>query len=117
MRLWPWNKPLETRADVSYTDALVAALVGRVQGRSLAIATATASLEACAGLTGRAFMAAEVSGPPMLTEALTPARLELIGRSIIRRGELVLMIDTTTGMLRLTPCETWDVSGDPSPDQ
>ena len=115
MKLWPFGHHLETRAASSYTDVLIAALVGRAQGKSLRIPTATAALEACAGLTGRGFAAAEVGGPSSIIRALTPGVLEMIGRSLIRRGELVLLIDTSSGNLRLIPAETHDVEGGPDP--
>ena len=112
---WPFGPKLETRAESSYTDTLIAALVGRAQGKSLRIPTATAALEACAGTVGRGFAASEVSGPDTLTSALTPGCFELIGRSLIRTGELVLLIDTSSGRLRLIPAETHDVEGGPDP--
>ena len=61
---WPFGKDLETRAESSYGDAVIAALVGRAEGRSLAGAGATAALETCAGTIGRAFAAAEIAGRP-----------------------------------------------------
>ena len=82
MKFWPWNNKLETR-EASYSDALIEALVTRAEGKSLAVPSATAALEACAGLTGRGFAAAEVTGPDSLTRALTPGCLELVGRSLI----------------------------------
>ena len=61
MRL-PWTithrariEDLEHRADSSYTDALVAALTSHATGQSDKRPYATAALEACAGLVGRAF--------------------------------------------------------------
>ena len=103
MKLWPFGNKLETRDD-SYSDTLVAALVARAQGKTLAVPGATAALEACAGvLRARGFAASEVSGPESLTRALTPGTLELIGRSLIRTGEVVFLIDTTAGRLRLVP--------------
>ena len=124
MRIWPFGNKLETRAVIDfpggngggYSDTLIAALVSRAQGRSLAIPSATAALEACAGLVGRGFMGAEVTGRAALVDALTPSVMELIGRSLIRTGEVVYLIDTTTGALRLIPAETWDVDGGPWPD-
>ena len=116
MKLWPFGNKLETRDD-SYTDVLIAALVSRAQGKSLAVPSATAALEACAGLTGRGFAAAEVTGPDSLTRALTPGCLELVGRSLIRRGEVVFLIDTQAGKLRLIPAETHDVEGGPFPEE
>ena len=116
MKFWPFSNKLETRDD-SLTDALLAALVGRAQGKTLAIPSATAALESCAGLTGRGFASAEVTGPESLTRALTPGVLELVGRSLIRRGEVVFLLDTTAGKLRLIPAETHDVEGGPFPEE
>ena len=64
---------------------------------------------------GRGFAAAEVTGPDSLTRALTPSIMEMIGRSLIRRGELVLLIDSSSGSLRLVPAETHDIEGGPDP--
>ena len=112
---WPFGNKLETRQESSYSDVLIAALVSRAQGKSLSIPTATAALEACAGTVGRGFAAAEVTGPDSLTRALSPSIMEMIGRSLIRAGELVLLIDSSSGMLRLLPAETHDVEGGPDP--
>ena len=117
--MWPFTKrqALETRAETSYTDTLIQALVSRARGDSLAIPHATAALEACAGVVGRAFAAAEVGGRPIVTDALGPSKLEMVGRAMMRRGELVLLLDTQGGMLRLLPAETWDVEGGPLPEE
>ena len=102
MKFWPsFGNKLETRA--SYTDAVIAAYLSNATGKSLAIPAATSALEACAGLTGRGFAAAEVTGPTTLTSALTPGVLELVGRSLIRTGELVLLIDTQARRCRFQP--------------
>ena len=111
---WPFKHQLETRGD-SYTDALIAALVSRVEGKSLAVPSATAALEACSGTVGRGFAASEVSGPDTLTRALTPGILEMIGRSLIRIGEVVFLIDTMGGELKLLPTEAHDIEGGPDP--
>ena len=116
MKLWPFGNRLETRAD-SYTDAVIAGLLSRAQGKTLAVPSATAALEACAGTVGRGFAASEVSGPDPLTSALTPGVLALIGRSLIRHGEVVFLIDTQAGKLRLIPAETHDVEGGPFPEE
>ena len=71
MNLWPFGRKLETRDD-SLTDALVASLVSRAQGKTLAIPSATGALEACAGAVGRGFMAAEISGPDSHYSSLDP---------------------------------------------
>ena len=113
---WFWKGKNETRQDTSYTDTLIAALVSSARGETLALPTATAALESCAGLIGRMFAAAEVKARPAIVGALTPECLMLIGRSLMRRGELVLYMDTAMGLLRLLPAETWDVQGPPQPE-
>ena len=91
---WPWSTDdaLERR-DSSYTDALVTAITANAAGQTTAFPTATAALEACAGLVGRSFAAAEVTGPDRSIEALTPGLLNMIGRTLIRKGEIVLYIE------------------------
>ena len=113
---WPWQSNLETRADSSYTDALIAAITANAKGQSTAFPNATGALEACAGLVGRAFATALVkTSSSAAMRALTPSCLALVGRALIRRGEIVLYIDTTTGMLNLLPCQSHDVDGGPIP--
>ena len=116
MKLWPFGNQLETRDD-SYTDTLIAALVSRASGNTLAIPSATAALEACSGTVGRGFAASEVGGPDSIISALNPGIMEMIGRSLIRAGELVFLIDTQAGRLRLIPAETHDVEGGPFPEE
>ena len=107
---WPWNKPLELR-DSSYTDALVQAITANASGATTAFPTATAALEACAGLVGRAFASAEVEGPQYAIDALTPDLLRMVGRALIRKGEIALAIDVREGALTLSPAATIDVTG------
>lgn len=105
---------LELRSDSSYTDALVAALVGNATGKS-ALPTATAALEAAAGLVGRSFASAEIAAPDMVAGELTPSCMAMIGRALIRRGEIVLLIRVQDGALHLLPCESHDIDGGPIP--
>ena len=112
---FPWQQKLETRAE-GYSDTLIAAILSRAQGLTLAYPAATSALESCAGLVGRGFMAAEVIGPDALVEALSPDCLELVGRSLIRSGQVVFLIDTQGGRLRLLPAQNHDVEGGPDPD-
>ena len=117
MRL-PWTKApaTENYQDSSYTDALVAALIRQVRGRTAgtALTSETGALESAAGLVGRAFMACEVSGDPMYTRALTPQVMELIGRSLLRRGDSVFYMDISAG-LTLLPAQTHSIAGGPMP--
>ena len=111
----PWtHDKVEVRHE---SDLILAALIARggaSGGRSLANVQATAALESAAGLTGRSFAAADVEGPEMYTSAITPDLLEVIGRELIRRGELVCLIDTSDG-LALWPAQSYDVDGPPDP--
>ena len=111
MRLWPFQRR-ETRQDASYTDALVQILVERAAGASVVLPGATAALEACSGLVGRAFASARVEGAERASQALSPALLGMIGRALIRRGEILLAIDVDRGELRLHPAASHDVIGD-----
>ena len=111
MRFWPFQR--ETRADSSYTDALVAAITANAGGASTAYPTATAALEACAGLVGRAFASASIEGASdHVIEAVTPALLNLAGRALIRRGEILFAIDVFEGELHLRPVSSHDIDGD-----
>jgi hypothetical protein len=94
----------ETRADSSYTDALVAAITANAAGDSTAFPTATAALETAAGFVGRSFAGVDVTAPVSLRPALSASTMRLIGRSLIRRGELVLLIRASRGRLALWPC-------------
>ena len=105
----------EKRADSSYTDALVAVLTSGAAGTSTALPTATAALESCAGLVGRSFAACEVHGPESVVKALTPDLLSMVGRALIRRGEILFHVDVTDGRLRLFPVASHDIAGDHDP--
>ena len=114
MRL-PWTKRLEFR-ESSYRDALIAALTSQAEGKLVAVPTATAALEACAGSVGRAFSSAEIKARPIIAEALTPVCMETIGRALLRSGEVVFLISTSGGRLRLFPAEAYDIEGGPDPE-
>ena len=105
-----WERETRSATD-SYADAVVAAILASAQGKTLATPTATAALEACAGLIGRAFAAAEVKAMPMIESSITPDCLEMIGRQLIRRGESVFLIEVLGGELVLHPVQSWDVEG------
>ena len=112
---WPWQAR-EDRADSSYTDALVAAITANAGGQTTAFPTATAALEAAAGVVGRAFAAAEVRAPDATRDALSPACLSMIGRSLIRRGEILFLIRVDGDRVKLWPAASHDLAGGPDPD-
>ena len=114
MNLWPFRRR-ETRSG-TYTDALVSTIIDQANGSQSVSEAATGALETAAGLVGRAFASATVEGPDQVAEALTPAVMNLIGRSLIRLGDLVFLIEVRRGRLMLYPVESWDVYGGHDPD-
>ena len=114
---WPWKSDnLETRADDSFTNSLITLLTARAGAPQSALPAALGALEAASGLVGRAFATAMVETPAMAVQtALTPACLALVGRSLVRVGEIVLFQDTSMGRIDLLPCQSWDVDGGPNP--
>ena len=126
--LWFWNASgrrhdsenvikirLRKRADSSYTDALIAAITANAGGQSSAYPTGTSALETCAGLIGRAFASADISCPDYAVEALSPDCLSMIGRALIRRGEILFEVDVSMGQVSLMPASSHDVDGEPDP--
>ena len=102
----------ETRATGgSYTDAFTSALVQVASGDATADPGGLAALETAAGMFSRAFSSAEVEGSDAARAALTPSVLGLIGRSLIRRGECLFLIDVTENGVRLRPAGYWDIRG------
>ena len=117
---WPGQRALEgriaeleTRAE-GYTDALVSAMASGVSGEAAASAS-TAALEAAAGLTARSFAVAQVDGPANFVAALTPPVLAMIGRALIRRGEIAFRIGVDNGAILLQPAQGFSVQGGPDP--
>ena len=101
--MWPFGRRAEVR-ESSYTDLLVSLAVSRAKGSGPAKATATGALQAAAGLVSRCFAAASVEGPTALASAVTPACLSMIGRALIRAGEIVFVVDVDPmGVVRLQP--------------
>ena len=113
---FPWSRKFESRAGTTFTDAQIAALTAKAGGLGQASPTAVGALEACAGVVGRGFAAAEVGGRPVVAQALTPDILEMVGRSLIRRGEILLYIDVTEDRLMLLPATSYNIQGGPNPD-
>ena len=116
MRWWPFgSRKVETRQSqggAGYTDAVVRALLETAAGGVVADPAATAALEAAAGVYARAFAVAEVQPMTASTAALTAPCLALMARDLIRRGEHVAAIEVDgSGMVRLRPAASWDVTG------
>ena len=114
MRL-PWQKKPEIR-ESSFTDTLIQTIVTTASGNVTANANATGAVETAAGVIARAFASAEVIGPEMYTKPLTPGIMALIGRALIRSGEVCLAIDVDDGMVRLHPVADFDITGGYMPE-
>lgn len=105
----PWSS--REKRESSFTDALVQQIMSTVTGPSLARPTTIAALECAANLYARGFAAAKVQGPAWAQRVLSPACLAMIGRALIREGEIVLAIDAADGELKLWPVADYDVHG------
>ena len=114
MKLAFWRRepePEKRQSTQPFTDAIVSAIAQQAGGNLTGDPTAVGALEMSAGCYSRAFAGATVQGSDMAKRALTPAVLGNIGRSLIRRGESVYLIDVRQGALHLQPVGSWDVRG------
>lgn len=119
-RIWPF----ETRAQAieravseevnkreqSYTQKMVEQQVQNAEEGLVSDAIST--LEIAAGFWSRAFAAAVIE--PIdhpLCRALTPQIMSIIGRTLIREGELCLLMEVMNGNALITPASGWDVFG------
>ena len=111
---FPWSKTPETRA--GYTDAVLEAIFANATGtNNSASVGATAAVEASASFTARAFSLANViTDRPMVKDVLTPSLMGLVGRSLIRDGQLILYL-SVDDTIELLPVRKADIAGGPSP--
>ena len=105
---WPWSKPEQRSAGGGYSDTIVAAIEAQAAAK-VADASSTAAIEAVAGLLSRAFADADVIAEPWATEAINPFWLMQVGRSMIREGASLSVIDMdSAGRLDLVPAAFWN---------
>ena len=110
-KFWERGAELETREE-SFTDALVEQIVARAGGTVAASPSQGGALQVGAGLVGRAFASATVTGTtPAIARALSPKVLERIGRNLMRDGESVFYLRVNRDGLRLFPVLSYDVQG------
>ena len=104
----------ETR-DASYTDSLVNLIQAQSSGVS-PDSSALGALEVAAGLWSRGFASAKLTPTSSITEAVTASVLAAIGRSLVRKGESLHVMEVGGGRLRLIEASSWDITGgfDPS---
>ena len=109
---FPWSKTLEKReAGGGYTDAITSAIEARAAAQ-VADVSSTAAVEAVAGLLSRSFASARVDGPGWAKAAVNPVWLAQVGRSLIREGASLSVINVSDmGQLDLTPAAFWNFEG------
>ena len=115
--MWPFAHRGHTEKRESgggYEDSILTAF--ETAATTTPRAAATAALEAASGLYARCLASATVEGPAGLAAAVTPAVLAQIGRSMIRSGEQVFVIDVDAdGAARLMVVGHHDVYGGRGP--
>lgn len=99
--MWPFRKT-EDRA-VTYTEQISEARQSAAEGAELS-SDGLAAVEIVAGLYGRAFTQANITGVEL---DIPPDTLALIGRSFAVRGECILALDDGEPI----PAASWDISG------
>ena len=122
MRVWPFNRNPQASAGPqaapsNYTDRVVADFAARATG-GRADAGALAAVEFAAGLLARTLSRATVEAGPTVQLAVTGHLLSMVGRALVRRGELLMMIDVSPddGAVTLAPAGSFDVRGGWRPD-
>ena len=120
MKLWPFGRggrSVQAAAGPqappdNYTDRVVATLEA-LAGGGIADPAKLAAVEFAAGLLARSLSRATVEAGPGVRRAVTGHLLGMIGRALVRRGELLAVIDVEpmTGAVALYVAGTWDVRG------
>ena len=118
MGIWQRLRGIEHRQESgSYTDALVSLIQSKAGGAS-ALPGATAALEAASGFVSRAFASADVTTADSRMAGILDAHtLSMIGRSLIRSGEFLAVIEMgmEDDIPRLAPAASWSVTGGANP--
>ena len=107
---WPWSRPERRQSGGGYTDAIVSAIEAEAS-RKVADASATAAIEAAAGALSRALSCADVEGPGWVRDTVDPVWLAQVGRSLIREGASLSVIEMAGGDVHLVPAAFWNFEG------
>lgn len=108
MRWAFWRRDEDRQAGGGYADAIVAAIEATA-AQQTANVSSTAAIEAVAGLLSRAFAGCEVEGPGWARDAINPVWLAQVGRSLVREGASMSVIDMDgDGMVELVPAAFWN---------
>ena len=111
------TEPRREYRATTYTSDRISQLVASSASGPSAVATAVAAVEIAAGLWGRALSLAAVEPKNQRTRAITPSLLELAGRALARRGQVVFDLEIDPdGDLAFIPCASVNVlSGSENP--
>ena len=88
---WPFGKR-EVRESTGGYTAIISQLIEAQAVGTTQQASATAAVEAAAGLLSREFMGATVQAPDDIAAAIAPQCMALIGRDLMRVGESLHVI-------------------------
>ena len=107
---WPWTGAIERRVEAvieerGYGDLILAGLEATVTGATGSVLK-TSALETASGMWARVLAGAVVTGD---RGALTRRVRHMIGRSLIRSGELLFVIDVQDGQVRLLAASSFEV--------
>ena len=104
---------VESRQD-SLTDAAIAHIQAQATG-AVSDVLETAALEIAAGLYGRAMAMAEITSGGPAAQAVTPPVMAMIGRQMIRKGQVVFELVVNDRGAVLMPVSTWNIVGNFDP--
>ena len=108
MRWAFWRRDEDRQAGGGYADTIVAAIEATA-AQQTANTSSTAAVEAVAGLLSRAFAGCEVQGPGWARDAINPVWLSQVGRSLVREGASMSVIDMDgNGVVELVPAAFWN---------
>ena len=113
---WPWSRRRPETRSSGYTATLINAAVDAAAGAGGDVASATAAVEAAAGLWSRVLSLAIVHPVNRRTAAITASLLALVGRELAAHGEAIFDIRVAGGSVRLIPASpVFTVTGDADP--
>ena len=115
MRLNPFARRENETRESSLTDAAIAYIQQRASGTTSNVLE-TAALEIAAGLYGRAMAMAAVSPDAAAAAAISAPVLNMVGREMVRKGEVVFEVVVNGRGVVLMPVSTFSISGGPDPD-
>ena len=103
-----WFRREKRSAGGGYADAVVAAIEAQAAAK-VADASSTAAVEAVAGMLSRALGDAEVVAAPWAQDAVSPFWLMQVGRSLIREGASLSVLEMSGGgRVDLVPAAFWN---------